>query len=197
LSTENYAACLRIILQNEGGYVNNPKDPGGETNYGITKRTARDHGYTGNMHDIPMSVVERIYRESYWKGCDALPAGVDLCVFDFAVNSGPGRAWGVYKTAKTINGICDERLRFLRGLSTWATFGKGWAKRVELVRKKALAMAAAPVVAPKPVEAPKPAAPVTPAPVVPKAAPAAPKAQATIWSALGDILSNFFKSLHR
>jgi lysozyme family protein len=70
--------------------VNNPKDPGGETNYGITKATARSHGYTGNMHDIPMSVVERIYRESYWKGCDALPAGVDLCVFDFAVNSGPG-----------------------------------------------------------------------------------------------------------
>jgi lysozyme family protein len=205
LASANYAACLKIILQNEGGYVNNPKDPGGETNYGITKATARSHGYTGNMHDIPMSVVERIYRESYWKGCDDLPSGVDLCVFDFAVNSGPGRAWGVYKAAKSINGICDERLRFLRGLKTWATFGKGWAKRVELVRSKALKMAAAPAAPPvappaAPVAPTAPApAPVAPAkPVAPKAAPA-PTATppVSIWTTIGNLLSAFFAAISK
>lgn len=177
MAASNYSACLKIILQNEGGYVNNPKDPGGETNYGITIKTARAHGYYGSMHDIPMSVVERIYRESYWKGCDALPAGVDLCVFDFAVNSGPGHAWGVYKTAKSIDSICHERLRFLRGLHTWETFGAGWAKRVERVRSQALKMAAAapgtPAPAPAPIPAPAPAP--APAPKAPEVAPKPPK----------------------
>lgn len=178
MSASNYSACLKEILRNEGGYVNNPKDPGGETNYGITIATARANGYTGSMRTIPMSVVEAIYRKKFWKSaqgnCDDLPAGVDLVVFDYAVNSGPGRAWQFYKANKaatpadTISKLCAARLAFLRSLKTWPTFGKGWSTRVAHVRALAMKMAAAPQQ-----EAPK--APPDVPKAEPKVTPAAPK----------------------
>lgn len=183
MSASNYAPCLKVILANEGGYANNPRDPGGETNYGITKATARANGYTGSMHSIPMSVVEKIYRTKFWQSpqgnCDDLPAGVDLVVFDYAVNSGPGRAWAAYAPCKglsaadAIKTICAARLAFLKHLGTWSTFGGGWSKRVAHVQALALAMAAAPAA---PVETPKAPAPTpaTPAPLPTPKPPAAP-----------------------
>ena len=109
----------------------------------------------------------KVYRHEYWnrvKG-DELPAGVDYAVFDLAVNSGVGRAGKMLQaivgspidgaigpnTLAAVRGVpaqaiitqlCDDRLAFLRRLSTWPTFGKGWAKRVEGVRAEALKMAA-------------------------------------------------------
>jgi lysozyme family protein len=147
MAAGNFEIALRHVLVHEGGYVNHPKDPGGETNYGITRRTARAHGYTGSMRTIPMSKVREIYRKGYWetiKG-DALPAGLDYAVFDFAVNSGPGRAvpflcrtLGVSErtamnslilteankqnTSATIRGLCSRRLAWLKGLKNWYTF---------------------------------------------------------------------------
>lgn len=151
----NFKDALALVLKHEGGYVNHPKDPGGETNYGVTKTTAAKFGYTGDMKDIPLSVVEQIYLKGYWQAIngEALPDALRHHVFDAAVNSGPVRAikWlqqalgtkddGVFgndtysrlqtadpvKLAAKYNAI---RLKFLAGLPTFSTFGAGWTKRV-------------------------------------------------------------------
>ena len=89
--------CLVTVLKFEGGYSNDPSDPGGETNYGITKKVAVAAGYQGDMKSIPMDAVKQIYKHSYW---DALyldnisSVSQDLAklLFDTAVNTGNGRA---------------------------------------------------------------------------------------------------------
>jgi len=87
-----------ILLKQEGGYVNNPHDPGGITNLGVTKRVweAWVHHPCGDadMRALTPSVVAPLYRVQYWNGIDgdALSPAVALCVFDFAVNSGVARA---------------------------------------------------------------------------------------------------------
>ena len=91
---ENYQHCLEMILHHEGGYVNHPEDPGGETNMGVTKRVYEDFGGTKDMKDLEFDDVAPIYKKNYWdrvKG-DHLPIGLDLCVFDFGVNAGTGRS---------------------------------------------------------------------------------------------------------
>jgi len=156
----NFSKSLKPVLVWEGGYVNHPKDPGGPTNKGITQRVY--DAYRSNNGKKPQSVakissaeVEAIYKEQYWdvvKG-DDLPAGVDLAVFDYAVNSGTRRAAqalqkcvGVEQDGQIgqitlqrvtetdelalITSICNERLSFVKKLSTWSTFGIGWQRRI-------------------------------------------------------------------
>jgi lysozyme family protein len=94
----NFPACLAITLKYEGGYSDNPRDPGGPTCRGITQRVydAYRHGPLGyrSVRYIAENEVQDIYRHQYWDAIrgDDLPAGVDLIAFDIAVNSGPGRA---------------------------------------------------------------------------------------------------------
>lgn len=164
----NYKTCLATILKYEGGYVNNPRDPGGATMKGITQKvydTWRKKQVlpTQIVKNISQEDVEAIYKQNYWdvvKG-DDLPSGLDLAVFDYAVNSGPGRAikqlqkiLGVPQTgamnSATVDSskknpnawaaLCAERLAFMKRLDTWPTFGKGWEARVNDVRKKAAAL---------------------------------------------------------
>jgi len=151
----NFDQAFEVVLKHEGGYVNHPNDPGGETNFGITKRVAVSNGYTGDMKDIPMDVVRNIYRKDYWMPtrCAELPADLRLAVFDAAVNSGVRRSiqWlqasvgantdGIFgprtmaaveasdpvKTART---MCYERLTFLISLNHFNSFGRGWVRRV-------------------------------------------------------------------
>lgn len=95
----NFDQSFKLVLKNEGGYVNNKHDPGGETNYGITRRVydayriAR-HLNTQSVRYISMPEVSEIFRLQYWDACkcDALPPGVDYAVYDYAVNSGCVRA---------------------------------------------------------------------------------------------------------
>ena len=163
----NYDKCLKTILHHEGGYVNHPKDPGGETNLGVTKRVYQEHGGTKDMKDLLVEDVAPIYKKGYWdkmKG-DDLPSGLDLCVFDFGVNAGPGRAAkflqsmigttvdggiGPNTLAKveeyvrengeheTVKKYQEMRQKYYEQLSTFATFGKGWTRRVEETTKLAL-----------------------------------------------------------
>lgn len=163
MAANNFERCLKEVLRQEGGYVHDPQDPGGETNYGVTKRTARAHSYNGSMKSIPMSVVERIYRAGYWDAvkADDLPAGLDLAVFDFAVNSGPSRALAFLKTvdrketSTAIRQLCMKRLAWLRDLRTFRRFGKGWTRRVNSVEAEALKMVASPPIT-TPVDPPQP-----------------------------------------
>lgn len=93
----NFKQALEVTLKHEGGYVNHPHDPAGETNFGITKAVAVENGYTGDMKTIPMGVVEAIYRKRYWDAImlDQFPAGTEqirIELFDSAVNAGVSRA---------------------------------------------------------------------------------------------------------
>jgi lysozyme family protein len=99
MTASGFARALPQILVYEGGYVNHPKDPGGETNFGVIKRV---YDAYRKGKDLPLRSVKAItqdevadiYRRQYWdavKG-DQLPAGVDFVVFDGAVNSGPGQS---------------------------------------------------------------------------------------------------------
>ena len=99
----NFERALLLVLKHEGGFVNHPKDPGGATNLGVTIGTAKRLGIDVDgdgdtdildIKKLKPSDAAKVYRAEYWnkiKG-DHLPSGVDYAVFDFAVNSGPGRA---------------------------------------------------------------------------------------------------------
>lgn len=90
--------CLPMLLKHEGGYVNHPRDPGGMTNLGVTRRVWED--YSGKpadeatMRALTPSKVAPLYKARYWTpvGCDDLPPALAHCVFDFSVNAGPGKA---------------------------------------------------------------------------------------------------------
>lgn len=123
---DNYDHCLGLILYHEGGYVNHPKDPGGETNKGVTKRVyenwcAEQDLFQKDMKDLKISDVAPIYKEKYWDRCkcDSLPDGVDLCVFDFGVNAGTGR--GARFLQKCVGAIADGAIgpNTLRQVDEW------------------------------------------------------------------------------
>jgi lysozyme family protein len=90
--------ALEIILRWEGGFSNNPKDPGGATNLGVTLRTLSEwRGRTATVDEVralTVADVVPIYRARYWDECRCaeMPGGLDLVVFDCAVNQGPARA---------------------------------------------------------------------------------------------------------
>ena len=87
---ENFDKALKFVLESEGGYSDNKNDPGGETKYGISKRSHPDE----DIKNLSLERAGEIYHERYWdavKG-DDLPAGVDYVAFDSAVNHGPQNA---------------------------------------------------------------------------------------------------------
>lgn len=169
---ENFAQSLAYVLAHEGGYVNNPYDKGGPTNRGITQRVYDDWQRSKGLKVRTVRLIEtgevtEIYRVQYWRPCrcDDLPSGVDYATFDFAINSGTGRACrflqdvaGVAvdgkigpRTLAAINAIppkmlidalCDARLDYLKHLEDFDSFGHGWDTRVKEVRAQAKAMAA-------------------------------------------------------
>ncbi len=163
-----FAKAMPHVFSEEGGYVDHPKDPGGATNLGITIATLSAwDGKKASKADVKALTKKKatdIYKANYWDKVagDDLPAGVDYAVFDFAINSGPARAVkmlqkivgvdqdgvigaktlaAVQKMAsdKIVNALCDSRLAWLRTLSTFRTFGKGWTSRVSRVRSRSLA----------------------------------------------------------
>lgn len=91
------STALALIRRLEGGYVADPRDPGGCTNMGITLATYRAHSNRAatcrDLKRMGPEVAERIYRAGYWDAiaADLLPVGVDLMLFDIAIHSGPGR----------------------------------------------------------------------------------------------------------
>jgi lysozyme family protein len=102
----NIDQMLAELVQREGGYVNDPNDRGGETNYGITIAVARANGYTGAMRDLPLSTALYIYRRLYWTGpkFDRVAEHSESIaeeMFDTGVNMGPGVAAAFLQRALT------------------------------------------------------------------------------------------------
>lgn len=90
-------AYIESLLAREGGYVDHPSDRGGPTNWGITERVARAHGYHGRMQDLPRSVARSIYQEQYWEQprfnlVNEWSAVVAEELLDTGVNMGPAVA---------------------------------------------------------------------------------------------------------
>lgn len=171
-TASNFNACVALVLVSEGGNDDDKRDPGGRTSRGITqaewdKWRASGLNLPDDVWQAPQSQILIIYKQDYWDVlcCDQLPAGVDYAVFDFGVNSGNARAAKflqaivgadqdgeigpdtIAATAKAdpktvINTLCANRMDFLRGLSTWSTFGRGWTARVSRVNVDAANMAA-------------------------------------------------------
>lgn len=169
--TQEFQKCMDVVLREEGGYVDNPDDPGGATNFGITQKTLAawrkvESVTPDEVKALTRAEAEEIYRAQYWNAlnCDQLPKGVDLVTFDFGVNAGVSRAARTLQQAvhvgvdgqvgpitvhaarqanpeALINQISDLRLEFYKGLSDFGTFGEGWTRRVAAVREAALALA--------------------------------------------------------
>lgn len=173
MSAQNFERALGLVLVHEGGWSDDPADPGGATNLGVTIGTLSlwlgRPATRAEVRALTPASVAPIYRRKFWDAIqgDALPVGLDYALFDFAVNSGPkraviglqralrladdGRLGPVTLAALTgqdvpelVNALCDGRLSFLRALSTWPRFGRGWGRRIEEVRAAALALHAAP-----------------------------------------------------
>lgn len=162
--------CLNVVLHHEGGFVNHPRDPGGMTNMGITRHTLE--GWLGKsvdeayMKGLKPEDVKPIYEARYWNVIRAsqMPPGIDLAVFDFAVNAGPRASvrllqrvigvsadglvgpitLGAVKQFVAQSGAkpiirehCELRREYYRSLDTFDVFGRGWLSRTDKIEKQA------------------------------------------------------------
>jgi lysozyme family protein len=144
----DFDTAFTRLLGNEGGYSNIPADPGGETKFGISK-----HSYPHvDIANLTREQAKEIYLSDFWNPLGPAHPAIKFQVFDFAVNSGISTAirklqaaigvaddgiWGPLSAARLkgmdVNDVLvlflAQRLRFWASLSTWPTFGKGWALR--------------------------------------------------------------------
>lgn len=154
VTQDRFDACLAEVLRHEGGYVNDPRDPGGATNLGVTLATlSRALGRPASMDELRALTphgAAPIYRRLYWTaaGCEAVAPGLDLLVFDTAVNMGVGVARAMLgavddgaDAAGAIGQMSAARRGRYRALKGFAVFGRGWLRRLDAVTAAALAQA--------------------------------------------------------
>jgi lysozyme family protein len=171
----SFETCLAETLKWEGGWSNHKDDPGGPTMRGVIQRVydawrKRNGLPRRSVRQIEEHELQAIYRENYWQLVrgDELPSGVDLCVFDYGVNSGPSRsishlqevlgvkvdgnmgpvtldAVNAADPVEIVNKLCARRRKFLRQIKTYHVFGKGWERRVDGVEQVACAMCDLPI----------------------------------------------------
>ena len=163
----NFKECLDLVLKSEGGWVNHPSDPGGETNLGVTKRVWIE--YVGHpvesLKKLTKEDVAPLYELKYWRPCycEVLPRGLDFVVFSMGVNAGPGRSVKLLQSAigcvpdgvigprtreliSSSNGadiikkFSSVRREYYQSLKTFPIFGKGWLARVDREESEALEM---------------------------------------------------------
>lgn len=147
----NFDQAFDRLIGHEGGYTPGVGDPGGETNWGISKRSYPNL----DIKALTREQAKEIYRRDFWQriNADRLSDGVAFQVFDFAVNSGIDTAvrhlqralgvaddghWGPVSQSAAdsmsesdqIMQLSAERLDFMSRLSNWQVAGKGWARRI-------------------------------------------------------------------
>lgn len=175
---QRFAACLTVTLKWEGGYSNDPHDPGGPTMNGIIQKEYDAYRLRKGLPQQSVRLIssaerDDIYRTMYWDevNADRLPSGVDLETFDFGVNAGPQRGIKCLQSAlgvppdghmgeiteralancnpvDVVSKMSAYRRSYYRSLSTFWTFGKGWLSRVDGVDQSAKLMAGADVSTP-------------------------------------------------
>jgi glycosyl hydrolase family 108/predicted peptidoglycan binding protein len=168
-SSARFDACMPFIFKAEGGYSDTPGDPGGPTNFGITLATLKAYESNQNLtaddvKKLTPAIAKEIYRANYWNRmqCGALPAGLDLEVFDFGVNAGPGEAvkmlqkivgvtadgsigpitlaaLGQLKPRDLISQYSQARLAYYKGLNN-PEFEQGWTNRANQIQMAAAQM---------------------------------------------------------
>lgn len=170
-----FETCLTETLKWEGGWSNHPDDTGGPTMRGVIQRVydawrKRNNLPRRSVRQIEEAELQAIYRENYWQLVrgDDLPEGIDLCVFDYGVNSGPSRAVSHLQEVlgikvdgnmgpvtldavnaadpvDTVKKLCDRRRKFVRQIKSYPTFGKGWNRRIDGIEQIACTMCSEPV----------------------------------------------------
>jgi len=146
--------AFEILIGHEGGYVDDPRDAGGETKFGISKRSHP----TVDIAGLTLDGAKQLYRAEYWDKmeCDLLDPGFALLAFDAAVNNGVGSATKWLQTAlgvpsdgvigpqtraamqkakgqaalDAMTALHAQRINFMASLPSWPTFGKGWSRRL-------------------------------------------------------------------
>lgn len=166
---ENFDKCLEMILEHEGGFVNDPMDNGGMTNLGVTQRVYNEwigrESTEQEMRDLTLDDVAPIYRKNYADPIrfDSLPSGLDWAVLDWCVNSGKSRPSKAVQRAvgatqdgaignQTLGLIAEKdpkfiidyiytvRQAFYEGLGDYKHFGRGWSRRNKETLEQALSM---------------------------------------------------------
>lgn len=145
--------AFAALIGNEGGYVNNPADPGGETMWGITARVARANGYAGPMKALSLETAKSIAKTVYWDPLhlDEFDPRIAFQILDSNYNGGQTVRWAQAAAGAAVDGkmgpatiaalksvdphafvmsFLSQRLVYLTNLSTWATFGRGWSRRI-------------------------------------------------------------------
>lgn len=147
----NFDTAIERVLPIEGGYVNDLKDPGGETNFGISKRSYPNV----DIKALTRDGAKAIYLTDFWQRvhADTMPAALQFQALDFAINSGIETAvrklqfaagvaddghWGPVTQAAVIAqpqpalafNFLASRLDYMRSLSNWQSAGRGWAGRI-------------------------------------------------------------------
>jgi lysozyme family protein len=107
LTVQGFDDAFGLLIGNEGGYSNNPADPGGETMWGITQRVAVSWGYTGQMRELPQATAKLIAKALYWDKyqCDQLPPLLGYFVFDAAFNGGHPVQWLQQAVGVAVDGV--------------------------------------------------------------------------------------------
>jgi len=169
MTSTNFKSVMDVVFKHEGGYVDHPRDPGGATNMGITHLTLAAHRGKASVtktqvKNLTKTEARQIYKDRFWKPmkCGHMPDGWDMITMDGGVNSGPKRGikWVQRAVGTGVDGVVGPktlasirsadaahikraaslRMGFLRGLSHWSTFGKGWTRRVAETEAVALKM---------------------------------------------------------
>ncbi len=166
-----FDTAVAFTLREEGGFTDDPRDPGGATNLGITRATLthwRGRPATADdVRNLTVAEADAIYQALYWHAmrCDLLPIGIALMVFDFGVNAGPGTsvrelqqtvgvatdgligpvtalaATGADR-AGLIAALHDAHEQHYRGLDDFPVFGAGWLARLTRCTARAIDLAA-------------------------------------------------------
>ena len=147
----SFETAFRFTLGHEGGYVNDVRDPGGETKFGISKRSYPNF----DIKSLTLEQAQAIYRRDYWQqaSCDRMPPKIAIAVFDAAVHHGPKTAVKLLQRAlkvaddgeygrithgtlqardcnETLELMLAQRAIYLTTCPAWPTYKLGWLKRL-------------------------------------------------------------------